>query len=65
MEWPSGYVLGIATLMIIGTAAAASGGGNALGVVSLPGLVLVGLAVAWFQLRRGAERARAAGRQRD
>jgi hypothetical protein len=65
MEWPSGYVIGIAVLILLGTGAAVSGGGDALGVLSMSFLALVGLAVAWFQLRRGTERARAAGRQQD
>lgn len=65
MEWPSGYVIGVAVLILLGTAAAVSGSGDALGVLSMSFLALVGLGIAWFQLRRGAERGRATGRQRD
>jgi len=59
MEWPSGYILGIAAIVCFGAAVALSSGSDPLGVLSLTFLALVGLVILWFQLRRGAERARA------
>ena len=59
MEWPSGYVFGIAVVVCFGATVTLSGGSDPLGILSLTFLALVGLAIIWFQLRRGAERARA------